>query len=70
MLYPLIISASMEGGTILFSGFTRLCKGLAAVLVIVYVISQLVPPTIDYLALIPGKTVPFAWNLLTAGYLE
>lgn len=70
LFYALIISASMEGGTILFSGFTRLCKGLAAVLVIVYVISQLVPPTIDYLALIPGKTVPFAWNLLTAGYLE
>eukprot|EP01018_Ginkgo_biloba_P020436 Gb_15798 [translate_table: standard] len=60
----------MEGGVALFTGFTRLCKGLAAVLVIGYAISQLFPSTIDFLALVPGKTIPFAWNLLTAGYLE
>eukprot|EP00249_Psilotum_nudum_P019205 c27141_g1_i1 orf=375-1331(+) len=54
----------------LFTGFTRLCKGLAAVLVAGYLITLIFPFIIDYLALIPGKTIPFAWNLLTAGYLE
>ncbi|XP_057865549.2 rhomboid-like protein 19 [Cryptomeria japonica] len=60
----------MEGVPALSSGFTRLCKGLAAVLVIGYSISQVFPSAVDYLALVPGKTVPFAWNLVTAGYLE
>uniref|UniRef100_A0A0C9S8M2 TSA: Wollemia nobilis Ref_Wollemi_Transcript_4188_1262 transcribed RNA sequence n=1 Tax=Wollemia nobilis TaxID=56998 RepID=A0A0C9S8M2_9CONI len=58
----------MEGGV--FSGFTPLSKGLSAVLAIGYAITQLFPSAVDYLALVPGKTVPFAWNLVTAGYLE
>uniref|UniRef100_A0A0D6R731 Peptidase S54 rhomboid domain-containing protein n=1 Tax=Araucaria cunninghamii TaxID=56994 RepID=A0A0D6R731_ARACU len=59
-----------QGGVGFFTGFTRLCKGLAAVLVIGYAASQIFPSTVEYLALIPGKTIPFAWNLITAGYLE
>lgn len=58
------------GGVGIFTGFTHLCKGLAVVLVIGNVVSQIFPSTIEYLALVPGKTVPFAWNLVTAGYLE
>ncbi|KAJ7553584.1 hypothetical protein O6H91_06G104100 [Diphasiastrum complanatum] len=52
------------------TGFTRLSKGLAAVLVTGFIVSQLFPPAVDYLALVPGKTIPFGWNILTAGYLE
>jgi hypothetical protein len=66
----LIIYASMEGGTILFSSFTQLCKVLLNVLMIMYAISQLPPLTIDYLALIFGNTIPFIWNLLAMCYLE
>jgi membrane associated rhomboid family serine protease len=64
------ISRSLPGGVGLFTGFTRLSKGLAAVLVIGYAMTQLFPSTVEYLALVPGKTIPFAWNLITAGYLE
>lgn len=31
---------------------------------------QLLPSAIAYLALIPARTIPFAWNLITAGYIE
>lgn len=60
--------ASGIGGV--FSGFTRLCKGLATILVTGYVILQIFPFTVDFVALVPGKTIPFVWNLFTAGYLE
>ncbi|KAK6929208.1 TMEM115/Pdh1/Rbl19 [Dillenia turbinata] len=53
-----------------FSGFTRLCKGLAVVLIGGHVVVQIFPPAITYLALIPARTIPFGWNLLTAGYVE
>ncbi|KAL6501114.1 Rhomboid-like protein 19 [Orobanche hederae] len=58
------------GGTSIYSGFTRLCKGLAVVLVVGHIVVQILPPSVSYLALIPAKTIPFAWNLLTAGYFE
>ncbi|XP_058078844.1 rhomboid-like protein 19 isoform X2 [Magnolia sinica] len=58
-----------EGGGV-FSGFTRLCKGLAVVLVGVYALLQIFPPALSYLALIPAWTIPFVWNLITAGYIE
>lgn len=57
-------------GTGLFTGFTRLCKGLAVVLITGHIVVQILPPAITYLALIPAKTIPFAWNLITAGYIE
>ncbi|CAN6471346.1 unnamed protein product [Victoria cruziana] len=53
-----------------FTGFTKLCKGLAVVLVAGYVVQHILPSAISYLALIPGWTIPFAWNLVTAGYVE
>ncbi|MCO5556870.1 hypothetical protein L7F22_010424 [Adiantum nelumboides] len=61
-------SVSVGGG--LFTGFSRLCKGLSTLLVLAYLVVLVFPPAIDYIALVPGKTIPFAWNLLSAGYLE
>ncbi|XP_003557876.1 rhomboid-like protein 19 [Brachypodium distachyon] len=52
------------------AGFTKLCKGLAVVLLIGHISVQLVPSAATYLALIPARTIPFAWNLITAGYIE
>ncbi|KAI3508669.1 hypothetical protein L1887_23678 [Cichorium endivia] len=61
---------SSPAGANLFTGFTRLCKGLAVVLVSGYIAVQIVPSILTYVALIPARTIPFGWNLLTAGYVE
>ncbi|KAH9618940.1 hypothetical protein KSS87_000157 [Heliosperma pusillum] len=62
---------SVGGGFMVpMSGFTRLCKGLAAMLVSAHILVLLFPPLLSYLALIPARTIPFAWNLITAGYVE
>ncbi|KAG8390637.1 hypothetical protein BUALT_Bualt01G0104200 [Buddleja alternifolia] len=53
-----------------YMGFTRLCKGLAVVLIGGHIVVQILPSAVSYLALIPAKTIPFAWNLITAGYIE
>ncbi|XXG44620.1 hypothetical protein AAC387_Pa01g4371 [Persea americana] len=58
------------GGSSFFSGFTRLCKGLSVVLVGGYVVLQIFPPSLSFLAVIPARTIPFVWNLITAGYIE
>lgn len=63
-------SPALSGGTNVFSGFTRLCKGLAVVLVAGHIVVQILPSSITYLALIPARTIPFGWNLITAGYIE
>ncbi|XP_028084555.1 rhomboid-like protein 19 isoform X1 [Camellia sinensis] len=63
-------SPAISGGTSFFSGFTRLCKGLAVVLVGGHIVVQILPSAVTYLALIPARTIPFAWNLITAGYIE
>lgn len=63
-------SPPLSGGTRLFSGFTRLCKGLAVVLLCGHIAIQIIPSAVAYLALIPARTIPFAWNLVTAGYIE
>ncbi|MBA0782478.1 hypothetical protein Gotri_000360, partial [Gossypium trilobum] len=31
---------------------------------------QLIPSSLPYFALIPARTIPFSWNLITAGYIE
>ncbi|KAJ6818460.1 rhomboid-like protein 19 [Iris pallida] len=62
--------SSSSGGSSFFTGFTRLCKGLAVVLVAGYALVQFLPSAVSYLALIPARTIPFAWNLITAGYIE
>lgn len=61
---------AISGGGGLLTGFTKLCKGLAVVLVCGHIVVQFFPPAVAYLALIPARTIPFAWNLLTAGYIE
>uniref|UniRef100_A0A7N0V8Y3 Rhomboid protein n=1 Tax=Kalanchoe fedtschenkoi TaxID=63787 RepID=A0A7N0V8Y3_KALFE len=62
---------SSPGTTTSFlSGTTPLCKGLAGVLIGGHFVVQIFPVTVTYLALIPARTIPFAWNLITAGYLE
>ncbi|KAG6734501.1 hypothetical protein I3842_01G275700 [Carya illinoinensis] len=60
----------LSGGSSFYSGFTRLCKGLAVVLLGGHIVVQLFPSAISYLALIPARTIPFGWNLITAGYIE
>lgn len=67
-LTPPPLPAATGGG--LFSGFSRLCKGLSTLLVLLYLVVLVFPPALDFIALVPGKTIPFAWNLLSAGYLE
>lgn len=64
------MSAPLSGGTSLVSGFTKLCKGLAVVLVGGHIVVRIFPSAVTYLALIPARTIPFGWNLITAGYLE
>ncbi|XP_052200290.1 rhomboid-like protein 19 [Diospyros lotus] len=61
---------AISGGTSSFGGFTRLCKGLAVVLIGGHIVVQILPSAVTYLALIPARTIPFAWNLITAGYIE
>ncbi|TKV96006.1 hypothetical protein SEVIR_9G401200v4 [Setaria viridis] len=58
------------GGKSSFTGFTKLCKGLAVILFLAHILVQLFPSAAGYLALIPARTIPFAWNLVTAGYIE
>ncbi|KAL3652161.1 hypothetical protein CASFOL_001842 [Castilleja foliolosa] len=59
-----------QAGMNFYTGFTRLCKGLAVVLIGGHIVVQILPSAVSYLALIPTKTIPFAWNLLTPGYIE
>nr|XP_043618180.1 rhomboid-like protein 19 isoform X2 [Erigeron canadensis] len=61
---------SSATSTNLLTGFTRLCKGLAVVLVFGHIAVQISPTILSYLALIPARTIPFGWNLITAGYIE
>lgn len=61
---------SSSAGPSLFAGITKLCKGLAAVLVFGHIAVQIFPYAVTYVALIPARTIPFGWNLLTAGYIE
>lgn len=42
-------------GTSMFTNFTKLCKGLALVLVVGHLVVQFVPATVPYLALIPAR---------------
>lgn len=39
----------------MYTGFTRLCKGLAVVLVGCHIVVQILPSALSYLALIPAK---------------
>ncbi|EYU39585.1 hypothetical protein ABFS82_06G191500 [Erythranthe guttata] len=64
-------SPQLPGGWMSIStGFTKLCKGLAVVLIGGHIVVHILPFTVSYLALIPAKTIPFVWNLISAGYVE
>ncbi|KAK4759963.1 hypothetical protein SAY87_023094 [Trapa incisa] len=63
-------SASLAGGTSLYGGFTKLCKGLAVVLVGGHAAVQIFPATVAYLALIPARYMPISgFNGVLAGLL-
>ncbi|KAG0554983.1 hypothetical protein KC19_12G135100 [Ceratodon purpureus] len=48
-----------------------LSKGLAAVLVTGYVANAFFPNAISgTFSLIPGRFIPYAWNIITPGFLE
>ncbi|XP_027363619.1 rhomboid-like protein 19 [Abrus precatorius] len=49
---------------------SQVSLSLSLFLVALHILLRLFPSAITYLALIPAKTIPFAWNLITAGYLE
>jgi hypothetical protein len=44
----------MQGGSF-FRGYTKLCKGLAIILLLVHLLVQLFPLALTYLALIPSR---------------
>lgn len=48
---------------------TRLSKVIAALLFALWAVSYFVPETVSYLALVPGRTLPCVWNLVTAGFV-
>lgn len=56
--------------TSLFSGFTRLSKLLAVVVLALYVTVKVAPSSMTYLALVPGRTIPCVWNIVTSQFLE
>ncbi|KAE9450714.1 hypothetical protein C3L33_17389, partial [Rhododendron williamsianum] len=63
-------SPAISGGTSLFTGFTRLCKGLAVVLVGGHIILQILPSSVDYLALIPASYMPISgFHGVLSGFL-
>jgi len=56
-----------------FTNIPLLSKGIAATLVFMYLTGIFVPLSEDFLALVPGYTIPphfYIWNVLTAGYFE
>ncbi|XP_012463475.1 rhomboid-like protein 19 [Gossypium raimondii] len=57
-------------GSEIFNEFTKLCKGLVLILLGIHIVVQLIPSSLTYFALIPARTIPFGWNLITAGYIE
>lgn len=44
-----------QGGMSNYSGYTKLCKGLAVVLVVGHIVVQILPAAVSYIALIPAK---------------
>jgi hypothetical protein len=51
----LIDLSLVQGGKSSFTGFTKLCKGLAVILFLAHTLVQLFPSTAGYLALIPAR---------------
>lgn len=61
----------------MFTGFTKLCKGLAVVLVAGHIAVQVLPVAVTYLALIPARYISlslspfslFGFQLLICGFM-
>lgn len=49
--------------------FTRLSKAIAAALAALCALTALLPGARAYLALVPGRTLPCVWNLLTSSFV-
>lgn len=47
--------------------FTRLSKVLAVVLLGLFLVTYFAPSSKEYLTLVPGRTLPCVWNLITGG---
>lgn len=52
------------------SPITRLSKTISVGLVMFYLLYRFVPSTHDYLTLVPGRTLPCVWNLVTSGFIS
>eukprot|EP00983_Pelagomonas_calceolata_P092496 1157671-Pelagomonas_calceolata.AAC.3 len=48
---------------------TRLSKFISALLIAGFAVQWFLPDTRVYLALVPGKTLPMVWNLVSSGFL-
>lgn len=55
--------------TALQAKFTRLSKALCVLLLAGFAVQYFVPSTRNYLCLVPGRTLPCVWNLITAGFV-
>jgi hypothetical protein len=53
-VYLLMLAGKMQGGGF-FRGYTKLCKGLAIILLLVHLLVQLFPSALTFLALIPSR---------------
>nr|XP_043618072.1 rhomboid-like protein 19 [Erigeron canadensis] len=53
-----------------FGGSTKICKVIAGVVIIGHICVHIFPSSLIYVALIPARTIPFGWNLVTASYIE
>lgn len=49
-----LLNLNLQGGGI-FSGFTKLCKGLTVILIGGHIVVRLLPSSVIYLALIPAR---------------
>lgn len=58
------------GGGGASSSLLKPSKVLVTVISVGFILQQIFRWPVDYLALVPGKTIPFTWNLMTAGYFE
>jgi len=47
-----------------------LSKLLALTIVVLYAATKVFPSSMAYLALVPGRTIPCVWNILTSQFLE
>ncbi|CAM6128306.1 unnamed protein product [Calypogeia fissa] len=52
------------------SSLLKPSRALVTIISVGFILQQIFRWPVDYLALVPGKTIPFTWNLITAGYFE